>query len=120
MTLETPRFVRSGFAERCSERGDWRRPCRWWRIGIESSGVRAFLHSSYTVGQKIYQQLAPRMARAQMEMGGKNPTIVLADADLELAARLVGIAGFGLTGQRALRPAVSSWNEVLPIRSPKN
>jgi aldehyde dehydrogenase (NAD+) len=54
---------------------------------------------SYTVGQKIYQQLAPRMARAQMEMGGKNPTIVLADADLDLAARLVGLAGFGLTGQ---------------------
>jgi aldehyde dehydrogenase (NAD+) len=39
------------------------------------------------------------MARAQMEMGGKNPTIVLADADLDLAARLVAIAGFGLTGQ---------------------
>jgi len=54
---------------------------------------------SYTVGQKIYQQLAPRMARAQMEMGGKNPTIVLADADLDLAAKLVGMAGFGLTGQ---------------------
>src|SRR5204862_6885966 len=54
---------------------------------------------SYTVGQKIYQQLAPRMARAQMEMGGKNPTIVLADADLDLAARLVALAGFGLTGQ---------------------
>jgi aldehyde dehydrogenase (NAD+) len=54
---------------------------------------------SYAVGQKIYEQLAKRMARAQMEMGGKNPTIVLADADLELAARLVAIAGFGLTGQ---------------------
>jgi aldehyde dehydrogenase (NAD+) len=39
------------------------------------------------------------MTRAQMEMGGKNPTIVLADADLDLAARLVAIAGFGLTGQ---------------------
>ena len=54
---------------------------------------------SYIVGQNIYQQLAPRMARAQMEMGGKNPTIVLADADLDLAARLVATAGFGLTGQ---------------------
>jgi acyl-CoA reductase-like NAD-dependent aldehyde dehydrogenase len=32
-------------------------------------------------------------------MGGKNPTLVLADADLDLAARLVAIAGFGLTGQ---------------------
>jgi len=54
---------------------------------------------SYQVGSQIYQQLAPRMARAQMEMGGKNPTIVLADADLDLAARLVATAGFGLTGQ---------------------
>jgi aldehyde dehydrogenase (NAD+) len=54
---------------------------------------------SYKVGSQIYQQLAQRMARAQMEMGGKNPTIVLADADLDLAARLVAIAGFGLTGQ---------------------
>jgi len=54
---------------------------------------------STKVGTQIYQQLAPRMARAQMEMGGKNPTIVLADADLDLAAKLVAIAGFGLTGQ---------------------
>jgi aldehyde dehydrogenase (NAD+) len=54
---------------------------------------------SYGVGHVIYQQLAPRMARAQMEMGGKNPTLVLADADLDLAAKLVAIAGFGLTGQ---------------------
>ena len=54
---------------------------------------------SYKVGQQIYQQLAQRMARAQMEMGGKNPTIVLADADLDLAATLVLKAGYGLTGQ---------------------
>ena len=54
---------------------------------------------SLKVGAQVYQQLAARMARAQMEMGGKNPTIVLADADLDLAARLVATAGFGLTGQ---------------------
>ena len=54
---------------------------------------------SYKIGNQIYQQLATRMARAQMEMGGKNPTIVLEDADLDLAAKLVAIAGFGLTGQ---------------------
>jgi aldehyde dehydrogenase (NAD+) len=54
---------------------------------------------SYAVGQQIYKQLAERMARAQMEMGGKNPTIVLGDADLDLAATLVAKAGFGLTGQ---------------------
>ncbi len=54
---------------------------------------------SHAVGHQIYQRLARRMARAQMEMGGKNPTIVLADADLDLAATLVARAGFGLTGQ---------------------
>jgi aldehyde dehydrogenase (NAD+) len=54
---------------------------------------------SHAVGSQLYQQLAARMARAQMEMGGKNPTIVLADADLDLAASLVARAGFGLTGQ---------------------
>lgn len=54
---------------------------------------------SYNVGHQIHLQLAQRMARAQMEMGGKNPTIVLADADLDLAATLVARAGFGLTGQ---------------------
>ena len=54
---------------------------------------------SYGVGNQIYLQLARRMTRAQMEMGGKNPTIVLGDADLDLAARMVAISGFGLTGQ---------------------
>ena len=54
---------------------------------------------SYKIGHQLHQVLSQRMARSQMEMGGKNPTIVLADADLDLAARLVAIAGFGLTGQ---------------------
>lgn len=54
---------------------------------------------SYAVGHRLYQDLASRMARAQMEMGGKNPTIILEDADLDLAVNLVVKAGFGLTGQ---------------------
>jgi aldehyde dehydrogenase (NAD+) len=54
---------------------------------------------SYKIGHQLHQVLSQRMARSQMEMGGKNPTIVLADADLDLAARLVATAGFGLTGQ---------------------
>jgi len=54
---------------------------------------------SHGVGSALYQSVAPRMIRMQLEMGSKNPTIVLADADLDLAVRLVAIAGFGLTGQ---------------------
>jgi aldehyde dehydrogenase (NAD+) len=71
---------------------------------------------SYPVGKKIYSQLAERMARAQMEMGSKNPTIVLADADLDLAASLVARAGFGLTGQ-----ACTATSRVIverPVREP--
>ena len=65
-----------------------------------NSGVVALSFTgSYKVGQQIYQHLAQRMARAQIEMGGKTPTIVLADADLDLAATLVVKAGYGLTGQ---------------------
>ena len=67
---------------------------------------------SHKIGQQIYQQLATRMARAQMEMGGKNPTIVLADADLKFAAKLVVMAGFGLTGQ-----ACTSTSRVIVERS---
>jgi 2,5-dioxopentanoate dehydrogenase len=80
---------------------------------------------SYAVGHVIYQQLAQRMARAQMEMGGKNPTIVLGDADLDLAATLVAKAGFGLTGQactatsRAIveRSVLESFSEKLIVKA---
>lgn len=54
---------------------------------------------SHAVGHGLYQRLARRLARVQLEMGGKNPTLVLADADLDLAVRLVIRAAFGLTGQ---------------------
>ncbi len=54
---------------------------------------------SHAVGRQIHELLARRMARSQMEMGGKNPTLVLADADLDLAVNLVTRAAFGLTGQ---------------------
>ena len=68
-------------------------------LATHPSVVALSFTGSYAVGHQIYRQLAERMARAQMEMGGKNPTIVLADADLDLAATLVAKAGFGLTGQ---------------------
>jgi aldehyde dehydrogenase (NAD+) len=80
---------------------------------------------SYAVGHQLYQVLAQRMARAQMEMGGKNPTLVLADADLDLAATLVAKAGFGLTGQactstsRAIveRPVLGDFLEKLAAKA---
>jgi aldehyde dehydrogenase (NAD+) len=54
---------------------------------------------SYQVGSHIYAQALPNMTRVQLEMGGKNPLIVLNDARLDLAVNLAVKGGFGLTGQ---------------------
>src|SRR5262249_44925531 len=52
------------------------------------------------VGSTIYGRAAQRMIRAQCEMGGKNPVVVLADADLPLAVEATAQGAFGSTGQR--------------------
>lgn len=54
---------------------------------------------SYMVGSRIYEKAIKNMTRVQLEMGGKNPTVILDDADLSLAVDLVARSGFGLTGQ---------------------
>lgn len=54
---------------------------------------------SYAVGYEIHQKAAPNITRTQLEMGGKNPMIVLNDGDINLAVKLALVAGFGLTGQ---------------------
>jgi alpha-ketoglutaric semialdehyde dehydrogenase len=51
-------------------------------------------------GRGIAQAAASRLARVQLEMGGKNPTIVLRDADLDNAVECVLNAAFFSTGQR--------------------
>jgi aldehyde dehydrogenase (NAD+) len=55
---------------------------------------------SNDVGGMIRRALAGRGARVQAEMGGKNATAVLADADLELAAETITAAAFAQAGQR--------------------
>jgi alpha-ketoglutaric semialdehyde dehydrogenase len=52
------------------------------------------------VGKGIAAVGAERLARVQLEMGGKNPTIVLADADMDVAVDCVLNAAFFSTGQR--------------------
>jgi len=44
---------------------------------------------SVATGQRIAQACVARMAKFQLEMGGKNPTVVLADADLDYAASIL-------------------------------
>ena len=54
---------------------------------------------SHATGAGMYARATQNFTRVQLEMGGKNPTIVLDDADLDLAVRIVVTGGFGLTGQ---------------------
>ena len=55
---------------------------------------------SNEVGTRLYHTAAGRGAKVQCEMGGKNPIVVLDDADLELAAIATAQGAFGSTGQR--------------------
>lgn len=55
---------------------------------------------SVTTGRKIAQQAAARMIPFQLEMGGKNPLVVLDDADLEVAVSCAANGAFIQTGQR--------------------
>lgn len=52
------------------------------------------------VGKRIGQASLGRGAKYQLEMGGKNPVIVAADADLELAAEATISGGLRSTGQK--------------------
>jgi acyl-CoA reductase-like NAD-dependent aldehyde dehydrogenase len=55
---------------------------------------------SQTVGASVAEGAAKRQARVQLEMGGKNPLVVLDDADLERAVTCAIDGAFFGTGQR--------------------
>ncbi|MFJ3670054.1 aldehyde dehydrogenase family protein [Streptomyces sp. NPDC090106] len=55
---------------------------------------------SNAVGNRIRRRLADRNVRFQGELGGKNASVVLRDADLPAAAKAVAAASFGQAGQR--------------------
>jgi acyl-CoA reductase-like NAD-dependent aldehyde dehydrogenase len=68
---------------------------------LENPAVKAVSFTgSNEVGAAIYAKGAQRMIKVQCEMGGKNPVIVLRDADLNLAVEGALQGAFGSTGQR--------------------
>jgi acyl-CoA reductase-like NAD-dependent aldehyde dehydrogenase len=68
---------------------------------LRSPEVRAISFTgSNDVGSLIYATAAKQMKKCQCEMGGKNPVVVLKDADLALAADSVVAGAFGSSGQR--------------------
>jgi aldehyde dehydrogenase (NAD+) len=68
---------------------------------VNAAPVKAISFTgSNDVGNWIHAEASKRRLRIQLEMGGKNPTIVLADADLKSAVENVCNAAFFSTGQK--------------------
>jgi aldehyde dehydrogenase (NAD+) len=55
---------------------------------------------SNDVGSGLYAAAAAKGIKCQCEMGGKNPIVILGDADLDLAVESTIQGAFGSTGQR--------------------
>jgi alpha-ketoglutaric semialdehyde dehydrogenase len=68
---------------------------------LQDREVRAISFTgSNEVGSHIYALAARQMKKCQCEMGGKNPVVVLRDADLMLATESAVLGAFGSSGQR--------------------
>jgi len=68
---------------------------------VGHAAVRAVSFTgSYEVGMRIRAATSDRLVRTQLELGGNNALVVLADADLEAAADAAVGGAFGQAGQR--------------------
>ncbi len=68
---------------------------------LENTGVDAISFTgSVATGQRVAAACVARGAKFQLEMGGKNPFVVLDDADLDVAVAAAINSGFFSTGQR--------------------
>jgi betaine-aldehyde dehydrogenase len=76
--------------------------------GDEEAGVALTSHAQVDMisltgdtetGKKIMQQAVPTLKKVHLELGGKAPFIVFADADLEAAGNCAAMAGTINTGQ---------------------
>src|SRR5437660_6152457 len=75
---------------------------------LDHPAVRAisFVGSS-PVAKYVYSRATANGKRAQCQGGAKNPVIVLPDADMEMATRIIADASFGCAGQRCLATSVA-------------
>ena len=73
-------------------------------IGQQISGHKDINAISFTgsvgVGQTIYMEAAKSMKKMQLEMGSKNPLVIMDDADLDIAVACATNGAYGGTGQK--------------------
>jgi aldehyde dehydrogenase (NAD+) len=92
---------------------------------VENPHVKAISFTgSNQVGARIAAQATARGAKVQLEMGGKNPVVVLADADLKQAVEITVAGAMLSTGQKCTatsrvivqREAMADFRERLKTR----
>ncbi|GGL09938.1 aldehyde dehydrogenase family protein [Nocardia jinanensis] len=70
--------------------------------------AQGFDHAVFTggteVGKKIMAAAAPTLTPVTLELGGKSPVVVAADADLEVVARRIAWVKFMNSGQTCIAP----------------
>jgi len=93
---------------------------------VDDARVKAISFTgSNPVGTPLYAQAAKRMCRVQLELGGKNPVVVLEDADLNRAATDVCLGAYGSSGQRCtatsraivVEPILKRFTEMIADRA---
>jgi malonate-semialdehyde dehydrogenase (acetylating)/methylmalonate-semialdehyde dehydrogenase len=84
---------------------------------LDHPAVRAITFvGSTSTARYIYRRAAENGKRVQAQGGAKNPVIVLPDADMEMATKIIADSAFGCAGQRCL--AVSWAVTVGEARNP--
>lgn len=81
---------------------------------VESRAVRAVSFTGSTAAGEQIHKSVPMTTRTQMELGGKNPLIVMEDADLDRAVDLAIKGGLSLSGQ-----ACTGTSRILVMRDVK-
>lgn len=61
--------------------------------------AKVAMTGSSATGKKILESIAPQLKKVSLELGGHAPAIVCADADLDLAAKIIAYKGFRNMGQ---------------------
>src|SRR5512142_318107 len=70
---------------------------------LEHPAIRAITFvGSTNVARYVYATAAAHGKRVQAQGGARNPVIVLPDADMEMATKIVADSAFGCAGQRCL------------------
>lgn len=70
------------------------------KIATHKEIVAISFTGSVDVGRQLYQDASPYLKKMQMEMGSKNPLVVMDDADLNTAIACAANGAYGGTGQK--------------------